>query len=69
MRVSVTRVDRTAHVRTMEMTSCAHVIRIIMVSRAGTVSEYNTGLIIGLRPGNEGRRYFVTTSFIGWAQA
>ena len=27
-----------------------------------------TGLIVGLRPANERRRYFVTTSFIGWAQ-
>ena len=25
------------------------------------------GLIIGLRPANERRRYFVTTSLIGWA--
>ena len=29
---------------------------------------YNTGLILGLRPANERRRYFVTTSLIGWAQ-
>ena len=28
-----------------------------------------TGLILGLRPANERRRYFVTTSLIGWAQA
>ena len=27
-----------------------------------------TGLILGLRPANERRRYFVTTSLIGWAQ-
>ena len=27
------------------------------------------GLILGLRPANERRRYFVTTSLIGWAQA
>ena len=26
-------------------------------------------LILGLRPANERRRYFVTTSLIGWAQA
>ena len=26
-------------------------------------------LILGLRPTNERRRYFVTTSLIGWAQA
>ena len=30
---------------------------------------YNIGLILGLRPANERRRYFVTTSLIGWAQA
>ena len=29
----------------------------------------STGLILGLRPANERRRYFVTTSLIGWAQA
>ena len=28
-----------------------------------------SGLILGLRPANEIRRYFVTTSLIGWAQA
>ena len=27
-----------------------------------------TALILGLRPANEKRRYFVTTSLIGWAQ-
>ena len=27
-----------------------------------------TGLIVGLRPDNDRRRYFVTTYFIGWAQ-
>ena len=26
-------------------------------------------LILGLRPANERRRYFVTTTLIGWAQA
>ena len=26
-------------------------------------------LILGMRPANERRRYFVTTSLIGWAQA
>ena len=25
----------------------------------------NTGMILGLRPGNDRRRYFVTTSLIG----
>ena len=28
-----------------------------------------SGLILGLRPANERRRYFVTTSLIGWVQA
>ena len=28
-----------------------------------------TGPILGLRPANEKRRYFLTMSFIGWAQA
>ena len=28
-----------------------------------------TGLILGLRLANERRRYFVTPSLIGWAQA
>ena len=28
-----------------------------------------TGLILGLRPANERRRYKVTASLIGWAQA
>ena len=32
-------------------------------------SHVGTGLILGLRPANERRRYFVTTSLIGWAQA
>ena len=27
------------------------------------------GLMLGLHPANERRRYFVTPSFIGWAQA
>ena len=28
-----------------------------------------SGMILGLRPANERRRYFVTTSLIGWGQA
>ena len=28
----------------------------------------DSGLILGLRPANEGRRYNVTPSLIGWAQ-
>ena len=31
--------------------------------------KYMAGLILGLRPANEKRRHFVTTSLIGWAQA
>ena len=27
-----------------------------------------SGLILGMRPANEGRRYKVTPSLIGWAQ-
>ena len=30
-------------------------------------NRYNTELILGLRSANERRRYFVTTSLIGWA--
>ena len=33
------------------------------------LGKYITGLILGLRPANERRCYFVTTSLIGWAQA
>ena len=32
------------------------------------VMQYIPVLILGLRPANERRRYFVTTSLIGWAQ-
>ena len=34
-----------------------------------SMSDASTGLILGLHPVNERRRYFVTTSLIGWAQA
>ena len=30
---------------------------------------YSPGLILGFRPANESRRYLVTSSLIGWAQA
>ena len=30
---------------------------------------HHAGLILGLRPANEKRRYFVTTSLIGWVEA
>ena len=33
-----------------------------------SASCQNTGCILGLRPANEGWRYFVTTSLIGWAR-
>ena len=36
-----------------------------MARAGGNIS----GLILGLRPANEKRCYFVTTSFIGWVQA
>ena len=29
---------------------------------------YKSGLILGMRPANERRRYFVMTSLIGWEQ-
>ena len=32
------------------------------------VMWWDAGLILGLRPANERRRYFVTTPLIGWAQ-
>ena len=32
------------------------------------LSDSNAGLILGLRPVNERRRYKVTQSLIGWAQ-
>ena len=32
------------------------------------LNNKKAGLILGLRPANEGRRYFVTTSLIAWAQ-
>ena len=34
-----------------------------------TTHGMSSGLILGLRPANERRRYFVTASLIGWAQA
>ena len=33
-----------------------------------TPSDDTTGMIIGLHPANERRRYKVTPSLIGWAQ-
>ena len=36
---------------------------------ASNLEQVNAGLILGLRQANERRRYFVTTSLGGWAQA
>ena len=33
------------------------------------LNKTNAGLLLGLRPANERRRYFVTSSLIGWVQA
>ena len=46
-------------------------IQVISKHRADPTidSSVAAGLILGLRPANERRRYFVTTSPIGWAQA
>ena len=38
----------------------------IVAGKAG--QYYGSGLILGLRPANERRRYKVTPSLIGWAQ-
>ena len=37
-------------------------------TKSRRTSSAITGLILGLHPANERRRYFVTTSLIGWAQ-
>ena len=42
---------------------------ILSVERNRRPDYYTSGLILGLRPANERRRYIVTTSLIGWAQA
>ena len=31
--------------------------------------EYASGLILGVHPANDWRRYFVTTSLVGWVKA
>ena len=41
----------------------------IGMSNAELDANHNAGLILGLRPANERRCYFVTTSLIGWVQA
>ena len=40
-----------------------------MTSISQKLDIHDTELILGLVPANERRRYFVTTSLIGWAQA
>ena len=42
---------------------------VVYVPNQWTLLIHSTGLILALRPANERRRYFVTTSLIGWAQA
>ena len=44
----------------------AVVIHIVSLLKA--ISPTLAGLILGLGPANERRRYFVTTSLTGWAQ-
>ena len=39
-----------------------------LATAVGPLMNMLTWLILGLRPANERRRYFVTTSLIGWAQ-
>ena len=51
-----------------------HTESVFIISKQGDgagkdVSSSYTGLILGFHPANERRRYFVTTSLIGWAQA
>ena len=45
-----------------------YILATIYVSFSVILSEMNTGLILGLHPVNERRRYKVTPSLIGWAQ-
>ena len=55
------------------------VLTVFNISWVTAISIHNTlllgmrlrclRLILGLRPANERRRYFVTTSLIGWVQA
>ena len=53
---------------------CAFDAILITADKAGIYTgkikeDVYKGLILGLRPANERRCYFVTTSLIGWAQA
>ena len=40
----------------------------IMWNLVEVLSNHQSGLIVGLHPANERRRYFVTTSLIGWGK-
>ena len=40
----------------------------LIVDKTQQSGIYNSGLILGLHPTNERRRYKVTPSLIGWAQ-
>ena len=55
------------------MTILSYIISIMagddLVTQETRASVAMAGLILGWRPANERRRYFVTTSLIGWAQA
>ena len=47
-----------------ESKDCLRASEAVLINMA----QYITGLILGLRPANERRRYKVTPSLIGWAQ-
>ena len=46
-----------------------HILRLCRASDYISYGQYKAGLILGLRWADERRRYIVTTSLIGWAQA
>ena len=54
-----------SHINTLPR-NCAMVCQSSSV--LGMDKWLHPGLILDLRPANERRRYFVTTSLIGWAQ-
>ena len=56
--VTSTGTKPTKHTHNMKRNQCTYFLG----------KYYITGLILGLRPANERRRYFVTTSLIGWVQ-
>ena len=58
----------------LEILPCGKYITNIYIIRLPTYMWHTwldciAGLILGLRPANERRRYFVTMSLIGWTQA